>query len=95
MYSNSSKTKYNKQKIEKIINDHQGEKNKDSLCHFGRFNRPDLACQVTIFGNFNQEIIDVQGNLKKEIVEIHAETIKKSSKSIFKKLILRLKFNFS
>jgi len=90
MYPNSSKTKYNKQKIEKIINDYQGNLNKDSLCHFGRVNRPDLACQVTIFGKFNQEIIEVKGNPKREIVEIHTETIKKSSKSIFKKLILRL-----
>ncbi len=80
----------NESKIEKIVNKNQERKNKESHI-IKRNNSPDLACQVTIYGNFNQEIIEVKANPKKEIVEIHAETCNKTSTSFFKRFILKSK----
>ena len=81
---------FNESKIEKIISKYQGEENRESNI-VQRNNRPDLTCQVTIFGNFNQEIIEVKANSKKEIVEIHTETYNKPSRNIFKRFILKSK----
>ena len=63
----------NEPKIEKIVNNYQERENKGSHI-IKKDNCANLACQVTIYGNFNQEIIEVKANPKKEIVEIHAET---------------------
>jgi hypothetical protein len=87
----------NELKIERIINKNQEIENRESHIN-KRYGGPDLTCQVTIFGNFNQEIIEVKGNPKKEIVEIHTESYNKASKNIFRRFILiskNKKFNFS
>jgi hypothetical protein len=80
----------NESKIEKIVNNYQERGNKESN-NIKKDNCYNMACQVTIYGNFNQEIIEVKANPKKEIVEIHAETCKKTSTSFFKRFILKSK----
>ena len=80
----------NGSKIKKIVNNYQERENKESH-NIKKDNRYNLACQVTIYGKFNQEIIEVKANPKKEIVEIHAETCDKTSTSFFKRFILKSK----
>ncbi|MBN2603094.1 MAG: hypothetical protein JXA91_03060 [Candidatus Thermoplasmatota archaeon] len=84
---------FNESKIEKIINKYKEKEIEESNITKGG-NRPDLTCQVTIFGNFKQEIIEVKAKPKKEIVEIHTENYNKPSRNIFKRFILKSKNNY-